>query len=146
LIVEHYLKKHNEKMVDNKTFSPAAIEYLQEHTWKGNVRELQSTLRVVLQTVSSDTIEIRDIHAVASPNERVYSEPVSASTDQFSITSDGSLKDDIARADKMKIISTLQKCNGNVSKAAALLAISRETLHNKIRRYEIDVNKFRSGK
>ena len=146
LIVDHYLKKHNEKMVDNKSFSPAAIEYLQDHTWKGNVRELQSTLRVVLQTVSSDTIEIRDIHAVASPTERIYSEPKSSSSDQFSITSDGSLKDDIARADKMKIISTLQKCNGNVSKAAALLAISRETLHNKIRRYEIDVNKFRSGK
>jgi transcriptional regulator of acetoin/glycerol metabolism len=46
----------------------------------------------------------------------------------------------------MKIVSTLQKCSGNVSKAAVLLAISRETLHNKIRRYEIDVNKFRSGK
>jgi DNA-binding NtrC family response regulator len=133
-------------MVDNKSFSPAAIEYLQDHTWKGNVRELQSTLRVVLQTVSADTIEIRDIHSVASPNEiRSYPE-VKSTTDQFSITSDGSLKDDIARADKMKIMSTLQKCNGNVSKAAVLLAISRETLHNKIRRYEIDVNKFRSGK
>jgi arginine utilization regulatory protein len=99
-----------------------------------------------LQTVSADTIEIRDIHSVASPNEiRSYPE-VKSTTDQFSITSDGSLKDDIARADKMKIMSTLQKCNGNVSKAAVLLAISRETLHNKIRRYEIDVNKFRSGK
>jgi DNA-binding NtrC family response regulator len=147
LIVNHYVKKHNEKMVDNKSFSPAAIEFLQEHTWKGNVRELQSTLRVVLQTVSSDTIEIRDIHSVASTNDHVYSQPKAVSgSDQFSITSDGSLKDDIARADKMKIVSTLQKCSGNVSKAAVLLAISRETLHNKIRRYEIDVNKFRSGK
>lgn len=147
LIVDHYVKKHNEKMVDNKSFSPSAIEFLQEHTWKGNVRELQSTLRVVLQTVSSDTIEIRDIHSVASTNDHVYSQPKAVSgNDQFSITSDGSLKDDIARADKMKIVSTLQKCSGNVSKAAVLLAISRETLHNKIRRYEIDVNKFRSGK
>ena len=145
LIVDHYLKKHNDTMIDNKSFSPAAIEYLQDRTWKGNVRELQSTLRVVLQTVSSDTIEIGDIHAIASPNDRIHHEP-KASGDHFSITSDGSLKDDIARADKMKIISTLQKCNGNVSKAAALLSISRETLHNKIRRYEIEVNKFRSGK
>ena len=147
LIVDHYVKKHNEKMVDNKSFSPSAIEFLQEHTWKGNVRELQSTLRVVLQTVSSETIEIRDIHSVASTNDHVYTQPKAVTgSDQFSITSDGSLKDDIARADKMKIVSTLQKCNGNVSKAAVLLAISRETLHNKIRRYDIDVNKFRSGK
>ena len=135
-------------MVDNKSISPSAIEYLQDHTWKGNVRELQSTLRVVLQTVSSDTIEIGDILAVSSSNEHVYSQPknMTNGVDQFSITSDGSVKDDIARADKMKIVSTLQKCNGNVSKAAVLLAISRETLHNKIRRYEIEVNKFRNGK
>ena len=31
----------------------------------------------------------------------------------------------------------------NVSKAAAILGVSRETLHNKIRKYEIEVQSYR---
>jgi transcriptional regulator of acetoin/glycerol metabolism len=46
--------------------------------------------------------------------------------------------------DKMKIEKTLERTNGNVSKAAAILAVSRETLHNKIRKYGIDVHRYRA--
>ena len=142
LIVDRYTQKHNEQMQDGKTFSHAAIEFLQHQTWKGNIRELLSLLRLVLQTVSSDTIEISDIHSMLTPSGKAPEMLITS--DHFSITSEGSLKDDIARADQMKIISTLQKCNGNVSKAAVLLGISRETLHNKIRRYGINTNEYRA--
>jgi transcriptional regulator of acetoin/glycerol metabolism len=46
--------------------------------------------------------------------------------------------------DKLKIEKTLERTKGNVSKAAAILDVSRETLHNKIRKYEIDVAAFRT--
>ena len=87
-------------------------------------------------------IEISDLHGITAPNSHQISVPTSK--DQFSVTSDGLLKDDIARADQMKIIATLQKCNGNVSKAAVQLGISRETVHNKIRKYAINTNEYRA--
>ena len=42
------------------------------------------------------------------------------------------------------IENTLDKVLGNVSKAAAQLGVSRETLHNKIRKYSIEIDTFRS--
>jgi DNA-binding NtrC family response regulator len=140
-IIDWYLQKHNAEQEDSKIFSPAAVEYLQNHEWKGNVRELLSLLRLVLQTVSAPSIELADIHTVIVPPQQPSAKSNSGA---FEISTESSLRDDIARADQMKIVATLHRCNGNVSKAAAQLGISRETLHNKIRRYGINTNEFRA--
>ncbi len=176
LIVEHYIAKHNKEMGDQKTVSSAAVEYLQQYQWPGNVRELASVLRVALQTMSNDQLEITDLHrilkrsssqpihrvatavgAVAAATPQHYQpaaaapapqapshEPVATNGSQIDLGEDRSLKDDLAMVDKMKIEKTLERTNGNVSKAAAILAVSRETLHNKIRKYGIDVHRYRA--
>jgi len=147
LIVEHYLQDHNTRMEEQKAFAPATIEYLQECSWKGNVRELLSTIRVVLQTTVSAYIEVADVHRmmVAPMTQRMAQQSQAAAAGSgFEFSSDRSLKDDIAIVDKLKIESTLGTCKGNVSKAAAMLGISRETLHNKIRRYGINTHEYRS--
>jgi len=161
VIVEHYIAKHNKEMGDRKTVSAAAIEYLQQYPWPGNVRELSSVLRVALQTMSSDELEVADVHrnlhrsasqsstriVVAQPaypvQPTVADQPAKSSGD-IDLDEDRSLKDDLAMVDKMKIEKTLERTKGNVSKAAAILDVSRETLHNKIRKYEIDVAAFRT--
>jgi two-component system response regulator HydG len=39
---------------------------------------------------------------------------------------------------RTKIVSALQKCSGNKSKAAAMLGIDRKTLYNKLKLYQIE--------
>jgi DNA-binding NtrC family response regulator len=156
LIIDHYIAKHNREMGDLKSVAPGAMDYLQEYNWPGNVRELASVLRVALQTSTADQLEVPDFHRILSrgtsfapvvvgggasatrdtPAERPSAEPTVLSEDR-------SLKDDLAMVDKMKIEKTLERMTGNVSKAAAVLGVSRETLHNKIRKYGIDVQAFR---
>jgi DNA-binding NtrC family response regulator len=167
-IVDHYIAKHNKEMADTKTVSSAAIEYLQEYQWPGNVRELASVLRVALQTMSNDQLEITDLHRIlkrapAQPAHRgvmptapapavahaeapahAVAAPVAPGPDTIDLADGRSLKDDLAMVDKMKIEKTLERTNGNVSKAAAILSVSRETLHNKIRKYGIDVHRYRA--
>ena len=140
-IVERYVHKHNNDHGEVKVISAAAIEYLQDHPWPGNVRELVSTVRVALQTVSDDSVEVSDLHRIISNGRQDDS---TAGGRQFAISTERTLRDDIARADRMKIEATLERCKGNVSKASALLGIRRETLHNKIRRYGINTHDFRS--
>jgi DNA-binding NtrC family response regulator len=142
-IIDHYLLKHNSEFGDTKYFAPSAIDFMQEQEWYGNVRELSSVVRVVLQTVTSDQIEISDLHKLLSKVNNNASIDVSA---EQGISSDRTLKEDLAATDKKKIESTLERCNGNVSKSAAMLGISRETLHNKIRRYGINATLFRQKK
>ena len=170
-IVEYYVTKHNREMGDNKRVAPAAMEYLQQYEWPGNIRELNSVLRVALQTTAADELEVTDLHrilrrsaaergapvVVASPSihqssvSSTPSAPSAAPTQAapsmdngIDITSDRSLRDDLAMVDRMKIEKTLERTNGNVSKSAAILGVSRETLHNKIRKYGIDVQSFRT--
>jgi DNA-binding NtrC family response regulator len=133
-IIDFFIARHNKEFGEMKMFSPTAVEFLQEQNWKGNVRELSSVVRVTLQTVKSDQIEVNDMHNIVTTNSPVI---------VTEITTGRSLREDIAELDKKKIETTLDRTNGNVSKAAALLEISRETLHNKIRRYNINTSAFR---
>lgn len=139
-IIEYYLLKHNEEYKESKSFSPSAIEFLQEQNWPGNVRELVSVMRVTLQTINSDVVEVADLHKVIS------TQPLSSqmTSSEVVLSLDRTLKEDLAEVDKKKIEATLERTGGNVSRAAAILKISRETLHNKIRRYNINVQIFRS--
>ncbi len=139
LILEHYVKSHNETMQEQKFFSSAATEYLQELPMRGNVRELFSLARRVLQTTSSDRVEVADVARNISSSE----EPVAEGGMKPFLDSKNTLRQDVDLLNKLKIENVLDDCKGNVSKAAAKLGISRETLHNRIKKHGIDVNKFR---
>ena len=69
--------------------------------------------------------------------------PANSDDDSVDLSTERTLKDDLARVDQMKVEKTLERSNGNVSKSAAVLGVSRETLHNKIRKYGIDVKSYR---
>jgi two-component system nitrogen regulation response regulator NtrX len=142
-IIEHYLLKHNYEYNQSKMISSSAIEFLQEKEWSGNVRELASVIKVVLQTTENDSIEVSDISKIMISNSFAG---LSDENSNIHIDSSRTLKEDLAEVDKKKIESTLEKCDGNVSKSAALLGISRETLHNKVRRYGINTQLFRGRK
>ncbi len=139
-IIEHYLQKHNIDYSDNKIFVPSAIEFLSEQNWPGNVRELSSMIKRVCQTTQKEQIETNDIlkNMGHRPDINV---PV-----MISFTEGLTLKEDAEKHNKLKIEETLKSCNGNVSKSASLLGVSRETLHNKIKKYDIDTQQFRAKK
>lgn len=138
-IIAYYSQKHNNDFNELKYFSDSAVELLTEKKWSGNVRELASVVRVVMQTSQKEQIEVNDLIKIFNNSSHKESYSILSAN----ISSDRTLKEDLAEVDKKKIESTLLQCNGNVSKSAALLGVSRETLHNKIRRYEIQVQNFR---
>ncbi len=144
-IVDHYLMRHNEDFHDSKVISPSAIEFLQEQNWEGNVRELASVVRVTLQTTASLQIEVADFNKILTGPKTQDKTEVQPVTEAMLSTS-RTLKEDLAQLDKKKIESTLERTNGNVSKSAVMLGISRETLHNKIRKYGINTQLFRVKK
>lgn len=148
-IVEYYVGKHNKDMGDHKSVSPGAIDYLQQYTWPGNVRELASTLRVAFQTMSTDELEVADLHriigrATASTPVRQPATPSPTPAPEPAPEPATSAADTETPSDKEKIEKALEKTAGNVSKAAAVLGISRETLHTKIKKNGIDIAKYRA--
>lgn len=149
-IVEFYIGKHNKEMGDKKTVAPGAIDYLKQYSWPGNVRELASTLRVAFQTMSTNELEVADLHRIlgrstssSAPRatHNVPTPPPPAIAAALGTASDSGTD---SVSDQDKIEKALTKTAGNVSKAAAVLGISRETLHTKIKKHGIDVSKYRA--
>ncbi len=142
MIIDYYVRKHNMDFQESKFLAPSSIEYLQEQNWFGNAREVSSIIKVSLQTVSKEQVEVSDLVKILNNTNVNHKNEIQETV----IDNSKTLKEDLASVDKKKIENTLKKCNGNVSKSAAMLGISRETMHNKIRRYEIIVQNFRVKK
>ncbi|OGU60654.1 MAG: hypothetical protein A2X64_07965 [Ignavibacteria bacterium GWF2_33_9] len=136
-IVNHYVQIHNQDYDDNKYFPQPTLDFLMDKEWKGNVRELASVVKVAAQTINEEEIKISHVDKIINTQSR------SQNYANSSLGSNATLKEELAEVDRIKIENTLRDNNGNVSKSAAKLQISRETLHIKIRKYGIDAQKYR---
>ena len=109
-----------------KGFTPQAIESLRTHNWPGNVRELENrVMRAVVMAegkyISTANLALHDSSSVEqeSPTLRVARDLRERELVQWA----------------------LEKANGNVSKAAVELGISRPTLYQLLARYGLRLPK-----
>jgi len=105
----------------------AAISYLVGQPWPGNVRELENRIERAVILATGNTLDVAD---VAGPRPIVPA-PV---LQTFSGDHVPSL-DELERA---HILRVLEVCEGQKTKAAALLGINRTTLWKKLRQYGLD--------
>ncbi|MDD4869527.1 MAG: sigma-54 dependent transcriptional regulator [Kiritimatiellae bacterium] len=133
ILCNHFLKEFsekNEKKIDGIT--PDAIKILSEYSWPGNVRELRNTIEKMVVLARGPKLSARDI----PQNVRDFTHS-KMTGDVIKIeTGIGGNAGSIAGAEKALIAATLKKFNGNRTKAAVDLGISRRTLHRKLREYE----------
>ncbi len=128
LLAEFFLKKYaqkNNRLISG--FTPEALDKLMRYNWPGNVRELEN---VIERTVIMSYEQL--ISADALPNLQSENN-LKENPQEEKLRPGRSIKD----VEKELIINTLEQENGNITKAAMLLGISRRTLHNKINEYKI---------
>ena len=110
-------------------FTPEAIEALRDHSFYGNVRELENVIERAMIFADSDTIDIDDIDLRASSVHQDEKKEINPLPETLT------LRD----AEKAAIIRSLQRWEGNRTHAAQELGISRRTLISKIHEYGIDL-------
>ena len=130
LLIEHFLnefgKQHGKESLE---LSEEAKATLLTHHWKGNVRELKNEIeRMVIIAGSSKRLELEHI------SERVKG---SAKTSVFSNLAANSLKAQTDALERRLIEETLKKFQGNKSRAAKALGISRSNLIAKVQQFQI---------
>ncbi len=129
LLVEHFIRKYTaQNRKDPMSLSGEAIGLLKRMPWTGNVRELENIIErgVLVSPTSKITPESLLIE------EEGGGAPYAPSASLFSST-----KEALSRVERERIIDSLQRCNGNKSSAARSLGISRASLYNKLKRYQI---------
>lgn len=127
LLVDHFVRKYcQQNLLEPKKISAKALQRLMEVPWLGNVRELENVIeRAILLSPGSE------ISFQALFPQQGAEEPPLALLPQ---ASKAALED----VEREKIREGLQKAKGVRSRAAKLLGISRATLYNKIKRYQLD--------
>ena len=130
LLAKHFLKKFADANRKNiKGFTPAAMDLLLRHHWQGNVRELENVMeRAVILSLGEYITERELPPALVAEAHNIPDQctPVSGLA--------GMPLDEV---EKTAIIQTLQETKGNKSEAAKILKITRTTLNNKIKKYNI---------
>jgi two-component system response regulator HydG len=120
LLARHFMAKYSRettKYVDRLAGDAEAA--LCAHEWPGNVRELENAVERAVVLSKSRTLTGRDFSFLQpAPSEKAPAQS-------------------LEEAEKRHIQEILDRCGGNVSQAARLLAINRSTLHKKIKKYNL---------
>jgi transcriptional regulator of acetoin/glycerol metabolism len=114
---------------------PAAIELdalqrLLEYPWPGNIRELRNVIRTALAICDGGVVrridlprEIREIHEAAQPGADALAR--------------GPTLSPLRVAERAALSRIIEECRGNMTRTAAHLGISRNTLYRKMKRHGI---------
>ena len=95
-------------------FTPAAMAAIQAHAWPGNIRELENKVKTAVIMAEGPLVTVADLGLA----EGTAGEPML------------NLKDVRANAERQATVQALAAADGNVSKAAAMLGVSRPTLYD----------------
>ncbi len=125
LLAQHYLKFYSEKYFkSNIELSSKAIDKLNDYHYPGNVRELQYAIERAV--IMADT-------EVLQPNDLIFSPIESTTKSMTEMESETKL----STIEKQTILRVIEKNNGNISKAAKELGITRTALYRRLGKYEI---------
>jgi len=117
-LVEHFLRLFAGPQARPKTVSAQAMRRLQEYSWPGNVRQLRAALENAVIMGEGDTIHPENFSLPDSMDEK-----------------SACLK--LADVEARTIARALETTGGNITRTAKLLGIGRDTLHSKIKHYNL---------
>lgn len=129
MLVRHFIQKQcKEYNLPIPEIEPDVDKVLISYDWPGNIRELQNVIGVALSLAEDGMIKVKDL-----PTEILIGS-------SEAIIDIGRLES-IEEAEKLAIQNAMISTEHNVKKAAQILKISRTTLYQKLRKYNISINK-----
>ena len=142
LLANHFLKEAGiELKSSEKSFSETALEPLLQHSWPGNIRELQNVIRRAVLFCSGPVIDAKHLMLGSSLSN---SAPATGQGANMVIEPYKEAKESCLNFfTRQYVYKLLKQCNGNISQAARLSHLTRAALQKIIRRYDIDSRQFR---
>jgi len=124
LLANYFLQVLNAEEGTSKRLSPDSADCLARYDWPGNVRELRNAVHRAFILAEGDL-------DLGSAIDRRPSLSSIGDADCLRIP----VGTPLAEAERWMILATLRKCEGNKTRAAALLGVSLKTLYNRLHAY-----------
>ena len=138
ILADYFLKRFcREHARTVKGFTTNAVEAMRSYTWPGNVRELRNAVERAVLIEADDWVDAehlrlwrrrvpREAGAEGEPRQRIGYD--------FEIPEDGFSLEEF---EKVILARAMKKARYNVSRAARMLGLSRETMRYRIKKHEL---------
>ena len=133
ILIRHFVNAYAKSQKRQITISQTWLDAMLEHTWTGNVRELENACEYALIVCEGNTLQLR--HIPSSLMDVGSMQDAGPRTIQC---------DHVDDAYKKWLCKALESCNSNITAAADKFGISRSTLYRKIKRYGLESESFRA--
>ncbi len=126
LLVEHFMSKYGAGT--RRTMGDEALKVLAEYDWPGNVRELESVIERALLLAEGDVILPSDLPAAVRAGLSLPRGPLALDLPEAGI--------DLEAVERSLVLKALEKAEGNVSRAARLLGLTRRTMQYRLEKIQ----------
>lgn len=145
LLTDHFLTRFGKDLsVAHPQITAEALSFLSRQTWPGNIRQLQNVLRQVILKRRELTITDSDLESLIDAKTGNLGDDLSMSEIAESVIAkaqndelaEGAYREMLHLMEASLISHTLRVTDGNLSKSAQLLGITRYTLREKMKGLE----------
>jgi two-component system NtrC family response regulator len=120
LLAHSFVRRFSDEQKRGRlTLSDDAVVAIERHRWPGNVRELENVIKRAVILTDGPLIKPRDLGLEGAASAE---EPLN-------------LREAREAAERREVVRALARVNGNLSKAADLLGVSRPTLYDLLNRF-----------
>jgi DNA-binding NtrC family response regulator len=127
ILIDYFLKKHTRGTDRKVTINPEARRILEDYTYPGNVRQLESAIERAVLLCENDTITPADL-----PPEMTQASTPSASGELFRLPPEGVNFEDVERS---LIMQAMDRTDNNITKSAKLLGLTFRTLQYRLEKF-----------
>jgi DNA-binding NtrC family response regulator len=108
-----------------------ALRTLMAYSWPGNIRELRNTIERT--SIMSEGDELGDIDLGQAPASKTSVESDASTNGNLVVPYTSDFRDDRREFERRYIARCLEESNGNVTRAASILGMHRQSLQHKLR-------------
>jgi len=133
-LIDHFITIKEDQKIPRR-ISPMALEMLVEHSWPGNLRELQYTIEVIcIASIGLRAVSEKTVRSVLKINDTVTSSQLSYQEAKAGVLHEFEVK---------YFTKLLHHYRGNINQAAITACMYRPNLLNKLKLLNIEPNAFR---
>lgn len=131
LLVEHFLETFNARLGKSiRKIEPGAMAILLEHSWPGNIRELENLMERSVLLIDRESIRTEDL-----PGLRAAGSADATAEELEELDLKEYVRVHTVKLERRRIQRALEVEDGNVTRASRRLGISRKSLQTKMKDY-----------
>ena len=138
LLATHFANKHSRPGESSRTFAPESMEKLLNHSWPGNIRELENAVERACVTARGAQIQPDDL-----PLEVLHVRSSEGAHVDLSKALPDLLREVTLDLERRYLTRAMKKSHGNVGRCAKICGLSRRSISAKLAEYNIKKESFK---